>query len=116
MSRGRTTFASNARVAAGQVEEIDRRGTISAYGRPFGMTDTSQGEALVAANALISRLEDLVADHLSKGDALDEKEAFYQLVEALETAPEIGKLRLALGDDPHRFGEPTPVAAGDNTG
>lgn len=80
------------------------------------MTDVTQGEALAAANALISRLEDLVADHLSKGEALDEKEAFYQVVQALETAPEIVKLRLALGDDPHRFGEPTPAAAGDRTG
>ena len=73
-------------------------------------------QALVAANALISRLEELIADHLSKKQDLDEKEAFYQIVLALETAPEIAKLRLALGDDPHRFGEPTPVAAGDNTG
>jgi hypothetical protein len=80
------------------------------------MTDIADREALVAANALISRIEDLVADHLSKGEALDEKEAFYQLVATLETAPEIGKLRLALGDDPHRFGAATPVAAGDNTG
>ena len=73
-------------------------------------------EALQAADALISRIEDLVADHLAMKEALDEKEAFYQLVEALETAPEPAKVRLALGDDPHRFGEPTPVAAGDRTG
>jgi hypothetical protein len=91
-------------------------GTNAHRARPFDMTDIADREALVAANALISRIEDLVADHLSKGEALDEKEAFYQLVAALETAPEIGKLRLALGDDPHRFGAATPVAAGDNTG
>jgi hypothetical protein len=72
--------------------------------------------ALQAADALISRIEDLIADHLGKKQALDEKEAFYQLVEALETAPEVAKVRLALGDDPHRFGEPTPAAAGDSTG
>jgi len=77
---------------------------------------TSEHDALVAANALLNRLEDLVADHLAKQGGLDEKEAFYQLVEALETAPEIAKVRLALGDDPHRFGVPTPAAAGDNTG
>jgi hypothetical protein len=65
---------------------------------------------------MISRIEELVADHLSRGDALDEKEAFYQIVEALETAPEIAVLRMALGDDPVRFGEATPLAAGDNTG
>jgi hypothetical protein len=74
-------------------------------------------EALEAADALISRIEDLIADHLAKkGDDLDEKEAFYQVVEALEIAPEIAKIRMALGQDPHRFGEPTPAAAGDNTG
>ena len=72
--------------------------------------------ALESANALIERLEELVADHLARKDALDEKEAFYQLVQALETAPEITRIRLALGDDPHRFGEPTPAAAGGNTG
>jgi hypothetical protein len=77
---------------------------------------TDYAEALRAANALISRLEELVADNLSKKGRLDEAEAFYQLVEALETAPEIAKVRMALGDDPHRFGEPTPVAAGDSTG
>lgn len=72
--------------------------------------------ALRAADDLISRIEDLIADHLSKKQDLDEREAFYQLVEALETAPEITRIRLALDDDPHRFGEPTPVAAGDSTG
>jgi hypothetical protein len=73
-------------------------------------------EALKAANALIGRLEEIVADSLSKKDGLDEAEAFYRIVETLETAPEIAKVRLALDDDPHRFGEPTPVAAGDHTG
>jgi hypothetical protein len=73
-------------------------------------------EALEAANALIERLEELIADRLSTLGDFDEREAFYQIVETLETAPEIAKLRLALGDDPHRFGEPTPAAAGDNTG
>lgn len=72
--------------------------------------------ALTAADALINRLEELIADHLSKKGAIDEREAFYQLVEALETAPEVAKVRLALGDDPHRFGDPTPVAGPDHTG
>jgi hypothetical protein len=73
-------------------------------------------EALRAANQLIMRLEELIADHLARKDAFDEGAAFYELVEALETAPEIAKVRMALGDDPHRFGEPTPAAAGNNTG
>jgi hypothetical protein len=72
--------------------------------------------ALAAANRLIERLEELVADRLSQTGEIDEKEAFYQLVEVLETAPEIAVVRLALNDDPHRFGAATPVAAGDNTG
>jgi hypothetical protein len=88
------------------------------------MTDPTQGHggpeelrrALEAADAMISRIEDLVADHLSRGAALDEKAAFYEVVEALEIAPEITTIRLALGDSPSRFGEPTPLSAGDHTG
>ena len=84
------------------------------------MTDHSSPqalrEALEAADALISRLEELVADRLSQTGAFDEAEAFYRIVEALETAPEIAKIRMALGQDPHRFGEPTPTAAGGHTG
>lgn len=72
--------------------------------------------ALEAADALISRIQELVADQLSKKAGLDEKEAFYRIVETLETAPEITRVRMALGQDPHRFGDPTPYAAGDNTG
>jgi hypothetical protein len=88
------------------------------------MTDYSKGhgspeelrEAAMAADALISRIQDRVADHLSQKGDFDEKEAFYEIVEMLETSQEITKLRMALGQDPHRFGEPTPYAAGDNTG
>ena len=72
--------------------------------------------ALEAADALISRIEEMVADHLSKKDALDEAKAFYDVVEALETAPEIATVRMALGRDPERFGEDTPVAHGGHTG
>lgn len=87
---------------------------------PHPMTDHTSPqalrEALVAADALISRIEELVADRLSRPGELDEADAFYRIVETLETAPEIAKVRLALGDDPHRFGAPTPLASGDNTG
>lgn len=79
------------------------------------MSDELQ-EAVEAADRLISRLEELVADHLSKKDALDESRAFYDLVEALETAPEIRKVRTALGRNPEHFGEDTPVAHAGNTG
>ena len=84
------------------------------------MTDHSSPqalrEALEAADALISRIEELVADRLSQPADFDERDAFYRIVEMLETAPEIARIRLALGQDPHRFGEPTPAAAGDKTG
>ncbi len=79
-------------------------------------TPAALREALSAADALISRIQDLVATELSKTGALDEKEAFYRIVEMLETSPEITKVRLALGQDPARFGAPTPFAAGDHTG
>lgn len=72
--------------------------------------------AAEAANRLINRLQEIVADHLAKGEALDEKEAFYEIVETLETAREVARLRMALDDDPARFGDPTPFAAGDHTG
>lgn len=73
-------------------------------------------EALAAADALISRIQDLVAGELSKKEGLDEAGAFYRIVEMLETSAEITKVRLALGQDPARFGDPTPLAAGDHTG
>ena len=86
-------------------------GHLNGHDRPDALR-----EALQAADALISRIEDLVADQLSKKEGLDETEAFYRIVEMLETAHEVAKVRLALGDDPQRFGEATPVAAGDHTG
>jgi hypothetical protein len=85
-----------------------------AHGDPQG-DPLALRAALDAANRLINRLQELVADHLAK-TAIDEREAFYQLVQALETAPEITAIRMALDDDPARFGEPTPAAAGDHTG
>lgn len=72
--------------------------------------------AAEAANRLISRVQEIVADQLQPGRPADEKAAFYAIAELLETAPELTTLRLALDDDPSRFGEPTPFAAGDKTG
>lgn len=82
---------------------------------PHGSPDELLAAAK-AADAMISRIEELVADHLSRGDALDEKAAFYEIVEALEIAPEIAVLRMALGEEPTRFGEPNPMASGGHTG
>jgi len=72
--------------------------------------------AAEAADRLISRIEEIVVDHLQPGRDADEAGAFYEIVRTLEVSREIATLRMALGRDPVRFGEPTPYAAGDNTG
>lgn len=72
--------------------------------------------ALEAADALISRLQDRAADHLARKDDFDEARGFYDLVEMLETAPEITTIRVALNRDPYRFGEPTPMSRAGHTG
>ena len=78
--------------------------------------DAKLREALEAANALINRIQERVGETLAQKGEIDEARSFYDIVEMLETSREIDKVRMALGDDPARFGEPTPVAAGDNTG
>jgi hypothetical protein len=72
--------------------------------------------AAEAANRLIERIEEVVVDALEPGHDLDEKQAFYEIVKVLEDSREVAILRMALDDDPARFGEPTPFAAGDHTG
>jgi hypothetical protein len=72
--------------------------------------------ALEAAEALISRIQEVTADHLSKKEGFDETRAFYEVVEILETSPEITKVRTALGQDPYRFGEETPLSHHTHTG
>lgn len=69
-----------------------------------------------AANQLIERIEEIIADTLQPGREADEKQAFYRIVQTLEDCREIAVLRMALDDDPARFGQPTPYAAGDHTG
>ena len=72
--------------------------------------------AAEAANRLIERIEEIIADRLQPGREVDETAAFYEIVTAIEDSREIAVLRMALDDDPQRFGEPTPFASGDNTG
>jgi hypothetical protein len=73
--------------------------------------------AAEAADTLISRLQEIVADHLEKrGEAFDGVAGFYAIVEALETSREITILRVALDRDPYRFGEPTPLSRAGHTG
>jgi hypothetical protein len=79
-------------------------------------SDNDLRAAAEAADALISRIQDRVADYLAKTGEIDERQGFYEIVEMLETSQEITRLRLALGRNPHRFGDPTPLASGDHTG
>jgi hypothetical protein len=73
-------------------------------------------EALEAADALISRVEDRIADFLGQKDGLNEAEAFYEIVEMFETSKEITAIRMALGQDPSRWGDRSPLASASNTG
>lgn len=74
-------------------------------------------EALEAADAFISRVQDRIADFLGeKHDGLDEAAAFYEIVAMFETSPEITKLRMALGQDPSRWGDRSPLASPGHTG
>ena len=72
--------------------------------------------ALEAADAVISRLQEVAADHLSRKDGLDEARAFYDVVQILETSRDIDRVRTALDRDPYRFGEPTPLSRAGHTG
>lgn len=72
--------------------------------------------AAEAADAFISRIQEKVADRLARPDDFDEAKAFYEIVEMLETSQEITALRMALGRDPHRFGEPSPLSRAGHTG
>jgi hypothetical protein len=80
------------------------------------MAQQDMRAAAEAANRLIERIEEIVADTLQPGREADETAAFYKIVTTLEDCREIAVLRMALDDDPSRFGEPTPFAAGDHTG
>jgi hypothetical protein len=72
--------------------------------------------ALEAADRLISRIQELAADRLARKGEFDEARAFYDIVETLETSQEVTAVRMALGRDPHRFGDETPAAHGGHTG
>jgi hypothetical protein len=80
------------------------------------MAEPDMRAAAEAGNRLIEKIEEIIADHLQPGREVDETAAFYQIVAVIEDSREIAVLRMALGDDPARFGEPTPFAAGDRTG
>ena len=61
-------------------------------------------EALDAADRLITRLQDTVAEQLPPDSGLDAEDAYGEIIAELETAPEVDQVREALGRDPDRFG------------
>ena len=63
-----------------------------------------QTEAVEAADALITRLQDVVAQQMPPDSNVAPEDAYHEIVEALETAPEIEAVREAAGRDPQRFG------------
>lgn len=81
------------------------------------MTDHTQlREALEAADALISKVEERIVDVLAERGEVDEKAAFYDIVEMFEVSPEITKLRLAIGQDPTRWGDRSAMGSLNHTG
>lgn len=79
------------------------------------MTQQDPLEALKAADVLISRLQEKVGARLEAGN-VDADAAFDEIVVELETAPEITTIRMALQEDPSRFGEKRPTSSASNTG
>jgi hypothetical protein len=60
--------------------------------------------ALEGADRLVSRIQQHVADHLPPDSGIAAVEALGEIIEEVETAPEIDAMRRALGEDPARFG------------
>jgi hypothetical protein len=63
-------------------------------------------EALIAADQLITRLQDKVAEQLPPDSGIPPERAYGKVIEELETAPEIDQVREALDRDTQAFGSP----------
>ena len=61
-------------------------------------------EAVLAANELIDRMQDKVAAQLKPDSHIDREEGYGQLIEELETAPEIERIREGGEQPTDRFG------------
>jgi hypothetical protein len=72
--------------------------------RPLIQNCDEKVEALDAADRLISRLQDKVAEQLPPDSNIDPEDAYAEIIGELETAPEIEEVRDALGRNPDRFG------------
>ena len=77
-----------------------------ADGHPHRSNCNDTVEALDAADRLISRLQDRVAEQLPPDSNIGPEDAFHEIVGELEAAEEIDEVRSALGRDPNRFGSP----------
>ena len=64
--------------------------------------------ALEGAERLVSRIQQHVADHLPPDSGVSAEAALGEIIEEVETAPEIDPMRRALGEDPGRFGVRKP--------
>lgn len=62
--------------------------------------------ALEGADRLVSRIQQHIADDLPPGSGVSSAELLGEIIEEVETSPEIDDMRRALGEDPKRFGSP----------
>ncbi len=62
--------------------------------------------ALEGAGRLVSRIQQHLADDLPPGSGVSQEVLLGEIIEAVETAPEIDRMRRALGEDPRQFGMP----------
>jgi hypothetical protein len=60
--------------------------------------------AVEAADRLITRLQDKVAEQMPPDSNIAPEDAYLDIVEELETAPEVNAVRQAAGGDAGRFG------------
>lgn len=81
-------------------------------GRPQLPNCDEKVEALDAADRLITRLQDKVAEQLPPDSGVDADEVYGDMIAELETAPEIDEVRRAMGRDPDRFGAPRDRMSG----
>ncbi|HYG27396.1 MAG TPA: hypothetical protein VD906_10855 [Caulobacteraceae bacterium] len=73
--------------------------------------DESQAAA-EAADRFVDRLQERTIEPLKPDGKVDEEEVFYEIVEELETAPEVDQIRRAAGSDPKHYGQATRLQRG----
>jgi hypothetical protein len=66
-----------------------------------GKNADEKTEALIAAERLIDRLQDEVGEQLHPDSGIEDEQAYAEVIDELETAPEIETVRKALDEKPH---------------